>query len=308
MFYGCRNFLRNFIMSDDNREILEALNRGSLKNRPGSYSGGKETPQADRGEAVKEPALLMTSGGAKPITIGEAVPGQVTREEDGEFLLIKHNVAIPERLGAGRDGIISFAVTVRDAREHFLELSGAFLPEKALFLDIETCGLTANPLFLIGVAYFNGADFSLLQLFARDYDEERPLLSFFNRFIGSYEMLVTYNGKSFDIPFILSRGHENRIRIAAQKPHLDLLIEARRRWKKELPDCKLQTIERRVLKFERTGDIPGVEIPQAYHEYVRTGDASVIQRILEHNVRDIVSLVEIMSVLTSDFKTGEKAP
>ena len=73
----------------------------------------------------------------------------------------------------------------------------------------------------------------------------------------------------------------------------DLLHHSRRRWGRGLPDCKLQTLERHVCGRARTGDIPGRDIPETYHEYVRTGDAWPVRNILHHNALDLITLLQL---------------
>ncbi len=292
----------NIMLSPEQKKRLEDLNKGSLKHAdiPVSDEGGSGI------SVVTEPALLIKNGNIDPIKIEEAVPGQITKEADSEFLLIKNYCAETEELknlgsrfeklfvdqGRNPANIVSAGMA---------QLRGVS-PEKVLFLDIETCGLRNIPLFLIGVAYFNTKEFSFLQMFARDYDEERPLLSFFNRFLAYYDLLVTYNGKTFDIPFILSRGVENRVFINSEKKHLDLLIEVRKYWKGTLPDCRLQTVEKNILGVNRSGDIPGADIPRVYHEYLHSRDATDILRVLDHNIRDIISMIDILVRMPDDYK------
>jgi uncharacterized protein YprB with RNaseH-like and TPR domain len=85
------------------------------------------------------------------------------------------------------------------------------------------------------------------------------------------------------------------VAFAVDLPHRDLLYDARRRWRAVLPDCRLQTVERRILGRGREDDIPGHAIPDAYHAFVRTGDAADVVRILDHNVTDLVSLAAILA-------------
>jgi uncharacterized protein YprB with RNaseH-like and TPR domain len=108
-------------------------------------------------------------------------------------------------------------------------------------------------------------------------------------------LLVTFNGKSFDYPFIRSRAAASGLRVSEVEHHLDLLHVGRRFWRHRLPNCKLQTLERFLCHRVREGDIPGAEIPDAYHAYVRTGNAYQIVDILKHNLLDLVTLADIMT-------------
>jgi hypothetical protein len=75
--------------------------------------------------------------------------------------------------------------------------------------------------------------------------------------------------------------------------HVDVLHHARRRWRRQLPDCRLKTLEQLVCRRRRTGDIPGHLIPAAYAEFVRTGFEREIDAILYHNAVDLVTLFDL---------------
>ena len=176
---------------------------------------------------------------------------------------------------------------------------GAFcaaLPQRVATLDIETCGLAGSSVFLIGLLHSHEGDICLSQFWARNYAEERPMLAAVRDLLANQHVLVTFNGKSFDWPQIRDRStlHE-RDPAAADDPlvHFDLLHHARRRWRYELPNCKLQTLERYICGRNRAGDIPGRDIPHAYHQYVRTGDTRDVQAILHHNALDLVTLLQL---------------
>jgi hypothetical protein len=68
----------------------------------------------------------------------------------------------------------------------------------------------------------------------------------------------------------------------------------RRRWKDVLPDCRLKTLEWRVLRRLRAGDIDGAEIPYAYHEYVKHGQPHRLIPVFHHNLLDLVAMAELL--------------
>ena len=286
---------------------LEKQNRSALKNTPMTeFLERSNWSRSDRNKSISEPTLMITGNKVEYMSIDEAVPGQVTTERDGDFLLIKQRF-IDLREDA-KETVKSFPARLKNAQmqhsgitNHDFETLKTVHPSKILFLDIETCGLSNAPLFLIGVAYFTGEDFSFLQLFARNYCEERPLLSFFNRLLSQYDLLVTYNGKSFDLPYIITRGNANKVRIPNCVPNLDLLHEVRRIWRQRLPNCKLQTVERYIYGRKRRGDIHGNDIPQVYNEFVKTGNAGMIRTILKHNILDVITMIDIIA----DIYAGE---
>ncbi len=166
------------------------------------------------------------------------------------------------------------------------------------FFDIETTGLTPSTyVFLCGMMYLSDGAFVIEQAFARDYAEELGMLVYTRRVLDRYPVLVTFNGASFDVPFVKTRLAVGRIDYPGPREHVDLLIPARRRFGGVLANCKLGTIERHLRGERREGDIPGSEIPDAYHDFVRTGDARTIKRIFHHNRLDLVAMAALFDHL-----------
>ncbi|MBN2411874.1 ribonuclease H-like domain-containing protein [candidate division KSB1 bacterium] len=176
------------------------------------------------------------------------------------------------------------------------ELEG-MQPDKVLFIDTETTGLaggTGTYAFLVGVGFFADSEFVVRQYFMRDYGEEPALLHALSRVLQDKTGLVSYNGKSYDIPVLNTRGIINKDRIPWDAfKHLDLLHASRRLWRKTITPCTLQNIEQNILGFRREGDIPGWEIPALYFDFLRNRDYEPIVPVFKHNVMDILSLVSI---------------
>ena len=189
-------------------------------------------------------------------------------------------------------------------------------PHRILWLDLETCGFAGSMVFLAGVMHLECGGIVLTQLWARNYAEEKALLHTLWTLVQRSDLLMTFNGKSFDWPQVQDRStlHHlgtscsgtERIQELRYEPlyldahsdrpgigHFDLLHHARRRWKTQLPNCKLQTLERYICGRNRVGDIPGRDIPLAYHDYVRTGNTEQVRSILHHNALDLVTLLQL---------------
>jgi uncharacterized protein YprB with RNaseH-like and TPR domain len=176
-----------------------------------------------------------------------------------------------------------------------MELECDLSPADMIFMDIETTGLSTSPLFLIGLMVWVNGGFEVQQYLARTYAEERAVIAFFVDICASRKLLITFNGKSFDFPYVRTRAAANGVAFDLSPLHLDLLHESRRLWGRELPDCRLQTLESRVCGRVRSGDIPGAEIPEAYHAYVRSRNAWQIVEVLKHNMLDLVTLSDLMT-------------
>lgn len=172
-----------------------------------------------------------------------------------------------------------------------------------LFFDIESTGLATAPLFLIGAMSVEDGNvvagrMVVRQFLARNYAEESAVVRLFLDATERATDLVSFNGKSYDLPFIRTRAVLHRIPCEPDLGHIDLLHASRREWGHRLPNCRLQTLEREILKEPRPPDIPGGEIPDAYHAFVRSGDARDVVTILEHNRRDLVTLARLLSLLS----------
>jgi hypothetical protein len=169
--------------------------------------------------------------------------------------------------------------------------------EHALFLDLETGGLASSPVFLAGTMHWNGSDFVLRQYFARHYGEEAALISALAASAAPFEFLVTFNGKSYDAPFLRGRANVHRVPLRLPPRHVDLLHPSRRRWKLELPDCRLKTLELRVCRRRRYGDVAGDEVPGLYHDFVRHGDPYRLVPVFHHNLLDVITMCELLVAL-----------
>ncbi|WP_405303272.1 ribonuclease H-like domain-containing protein, partial [Methanobrevibacter sp.] len=172
--------------------------------------------------------------------------------------------------------------------------------ENFKFMDIETKGLSNVPVILIGVAEIKGKDIVCSQYFLRDYSEEDAVLDAYLSHLDEDSVHVTFNGKSFDVPFIKNRCTYNRISANLDLPHLDLMHFAKNLWRDELPNCKLQTIEREFFGIERKDDVPGQYIPEYYDTYLSEDNIGPIVPIIEHNRQDIISLAAFLEKMYED--------
>jgi hypothetical protein len=177
-----------------------------------------------------------------------------------------------------------------------------------LCLDTETTGLgsaAGTVAFLIGLAWWEGDRLRLLQLALPDHSEEGALLDALAVEIPNDAWLVTYNGRSFDWPLLDTRYRMSRDVPPALCGHLDLLLLVRRLFRHRLPDARLQTVERHLLRRHRAPDIPSSEIPAIYHSFLRGGPVAPIRVVARHNAEDVVTLGRILAHLERGYGVGE---
>ena len=173
----------------------------------------------------------------------------------------------------------------------------SFKPEKSVFLDIETTGLTGGTgtwAFLIGLGWLEEDSFLLRQYFLRQPAEERSILSQVAELTDQYPIMITFNGKMFDLPLIQTRQLLTGIRQTVPEIHLDLLQCSRALWKRRLASRSLRSIEENLLGLRRYDDIPGAEIPEVYFDYLRRGKTARLKQVFHHNVLDILSMVTLL--------------
>jgi len=185
-------------------------------------------------------------------------------------------------------------------------------PERWAFLDTETTGLAGGSgtyAFLVGIGSIDREGFRVRQFFMRDYAEEASQLAAVAEYLERFDVLITYNGKSYDQPLLETRFRMCRARHPFERlQHLDLLYGARRLWKRRMENCKLTYLEREVLGVEREGDVPGSLIPYLYFEFVRTKRAARLLPVFHHNVLDIVSLACLTAIVPEAFRNPETVP
>lgn len=182
----------------------------------------------------------------------------------------------------------------KKCRDNVLKSISLTDKENFKFMDIETMGLSNVPIILIGIAEIKGNRIISTQYFLRQIYEEGAVIEAYLSHLDEDSVHVTFNGKTFDVPFIKNRCLYNRIDADLDLPHLDLMYFAKNLWKDRLPNCQLQTIEKELFGIEREGDVPGQHIPNYYNTYLDEGNIGPIVPIIEHNRQDIVSLASFL--------------
>jgi uncharacterized protein len=176
---------------------------------------------------------------------------------------------------------------------------------RTVFIDLETTGLSGGAgtvAFLVGLGFFDLGAFQVRQFLLTSHAAERALLAAVSDCFEGVDLLVSYNGKTFDVPVMETRWVFHRMDLPFEGiPHFDMLHSARRLWKLraavagESDDggCRLATLERTLFDVRRVGDVPGGEIPRRFFNFLRTGDPRPLEPVLEHNRLDLVSLAAV---------------
>lgn len=251
-----------------------------------------------RGTAAVKPPHLRRHGPA----IEELVAGELADTEHGPCFVSETVYPLHHSHGLLPLGALrthdpqTVALLARDA------ITSGVDPCRAAFIDTETTGLsggTGTYTFLVGVGYYADDEFHVRQFFMRDVTEEQALLHLMSETLRGFQAVVSFNGRAFDLPLLTTRFILSRMDPPLTGlPHLDLLFPARRLWRPRLASCALSSLEENVLGVIREStDVPGWLIPGLYFEYLRTGDARSMPRVLYHNVQDILSLVTLTTRL-----------
>jgi uncharacterized protein YprB with RNaseH-like and TPR domain len=257
------------------RERLESLGRASRPPR-----------QAD---PIDLPRLASTVG------------GEVRENTCGPYVIIEELLPLPPRPAFDGGGAGWLA-----------GIPGVDLAEEGLgFFDTETTGLSGgvgNSVFLLALGRRLPGGFLLRQYVLPDPALEDSFLEAIAEELAACESLVSYNGRSFDVPLVEARLlMSRRVATCLERPHLDLLHPARRVYKPRLGACNLQNVEAMVLGQDRGDDIPGHLIPEMYFSYLRSRDARPLRPVIAHNRQDVVSLSLLLDRLMVSLRDLDAA-
>lgn len=196
--------------------------------------------------------------------------------------------------GSVRD-IISLFRDCRRGNDPLLLGFAGGLADKLRFFDIETLGMFHSPIILLGIGEYIEGELKVTQYLLRNIDEEIPALSLASKHFERDSAVVSYNGKSFDIPYL-----NNRLSFYGEEPirskiHFDLLYPTRRFFRHYLSDCCLGTVEDKILGIKREDDIPGYLVPEYYNRYLWSKNMDILAPIVEHNESDVANLGHLLN-------------
>ena len=298
--------------------------RGVIRSAGSRSHGGSEEQDPPYTVAPQRRGATSDAPGTYD-SVAEVLDGQ-WHERDGQRFLVVDRTYVPGyRHGSmvladglpPTDGVWPrLSLLGGDTRSHPRTLppppvrgfGAAGAPSHLLFVDLETTGIAGGAgtyAFLVGCAWFAGGTFRIRQFFLSSFAAERAVLEAVGDVAATAGTVVTYNGKSFDLPLIETRFALHRLSTPfADMPHVDMLHPARRMWRtrdtsvrhvqKDVPytpyTCRLSTLEQQLCGYVREGDVAGFEIPARYFHYVHAGDARPLATVFEHNRLDLLSL------------------
>ena len=183
--------------------------------------------------------------------------------------------------------------------------------KKIACLDIETTGLSPkNSKFILGALLeFQENGYLLKQYFAESLSEEKDILIRYMNEIQNVDILITYNGKNFDLKYLQSKLSEYGIFENYRFPlNIDiyLLIHGFSKLRNFLPNLKQKTVENYMgIWDKRTDLISGADSIKRYYTYLTSKDTAIRDEILLHNSDDVLQLARLLPVLLKiDLSSG----
>ena len=179
-------------------------------------------------------------------------------------------------------------------------LAGFCQDQDFAIVDIETLGLSERPIILLGIAKPNKEQVCTSQFLLRDIQDEPSAIWALISQLEPNSSLITFNGRSFDIPYIKQRLAYYGLDASLDNPHFDVLHFTRRALRSKLKDCKLETVEK-YIGIERDINIPGALVPHFYDTYLKTKNPGPLVAIVEHNRQDLLTLGSLFSKLYEEW-------
>ncbi len=259
--------------------------------------------------------------------------GAVHEGAGGRCIVVDRHYGPDDR--HGRHAVANIVRTLQAAAEGFTALGRAWPGTRGIapsagpllqdldglcVVDLETTGLAGGAgtqAFLVGCARLEDDGVTIRQFLSPGFEHERAQLHLVSEWMRDRTQLVTFNGRSFDVPLLEMRFSYHRLPWPwGTLPHLDALHPARRFWRDRSevagpdPDeasCSLGVLERRLSGLHRIGDVAGADIPSRYFQFARDGRPEPLAAVLEHNRLDLLSTLLVCARAASLVVLGPGA-
>jgi len=177
-------------------------------------------------------------------------------------------------------------------------LNSYFKLSDLMIFDIETTGLspTQSKVILIGFITFDNDTAYVHQLFAPHTNNEIDILKAFIPYIKDKEVLINFNGSSFDIPYLNKRFQHHQLSTRIHSKKSFDLYRVSKSSKLPVENYKLKTLET-FLNIPREDTISGKESIHLYFKYMNSGDTDAKAKVLGHNFEDILHLIPFLKIL-----------
>jgi hypothetical protein len=182
-------------------------------------------------------------------------------------------------------------------------------PEDILYFDIETTGLSAarSDLYMIGYGMLEGdMTCKIFLLFNDDGCSEEKMLKYFDNTLKDYTYLVSYNGDTFDIPYMREKYRRFELETCMNKLISVDIYKSIRKYKKLLHmETMKQSDVEELVGLYRDSFISGGDLIKEYKDYLKTGSSSLEKHLITHNLDDLQGLVSITNTLNiTRYMTG----
>lgn len=252
------------------------------------------------------PRATSTRGGA---IVRRGRPSFLGAWESAGEMAWKRTLSLPDCLPESVDpNVFAPLRSLRRGAGRGEDTGGGIVAERVAaarlrFFDLETTGLsggTGTIAFLAAVGRLVNGEFAITQVFLEDYPGEPNFLSAVLPLLEG-GALVSYNGRSFDMPLLRTRCIMNGIAPPLPELHIDALFASRRLWRRVHGGASLGLLEREVLGSERPEDLPGAMIPEAWLSFAREGDSPLMRLVLSHNADDVFGLARLLAKAQAAF-------
>lgn len=177
----------------------------------------------------------------------------------------------------------------------------SFFRPDMMLLDIETTGLSPanNFIYCIGCSFLTPENISLCLLFAERQSDEPELLKQLSALLAGHSPVITFNGTTFDIPFLKKRyAYYHMEHPFSGTDFIDLYREARQlKPLLRLNSYKQKSLEQ-FLGCSREDTYSGGELIRVYTGYIKNPSPESLHLLFTHNYEDVKGMYDLLELLS----------